>query len=163
VDSISLISNDTIEQILEKYSDTVYRIAFSKLKNKADADDLTQEVFLRYIRFKPTFENSEHEKAWFIRTTINCSINLVKSAWFRKTDPLEDNLTTELAEKSEVYYAVLELDEKYRTVVHLFYYEDLTIQEISNVLQKKETTVKSLLHRARNKLKQKLEGDYDYV
>ena len=89
----------------------------------------------------------------------NCSKTLLSSAWFRKTSPLEDTLTTELEEKSEVYYAVMDLPVKYRTVIHLYYYEDLSVSQISGLLKTKETTVKSQLHRARSLLKETLKGE----
>lgn len=161
----SMCGNSSPEELLHKYADTVYKIAFSRTKNSADADDIMQEVFLRYIRSEVSFENEEHEKAWFIRTTVNCSINLLSSAWFKRTDALEanqDELVTEMKENSEVYYAVMELPEKYRTVIHLFYYEDMSVANIASVLEKKESTIKSLLHRARTLLKEKLQQGLNF-
>lgn len=114
---------------------------------------------MRYIRSGKEFADEEHRRAWLIRATINCSKTLLSSAWFRKTSPLEDTLTTELEEKSEVYYAVMDLPVKYRTVIHLYYYEDLSVSQISGLLKTKETTVKSQLHRARSLLKETLKGE----
>lgn len=144
---------------LNKYSNMVFRLAFARTKNSHDAYDILQEVFLRYIKSNKDFINEEHKKAWLIKTTINCSKTLLSSAWFRKTTGLDDNITQELKEKSEVYYAVLKLPKKYRTVIHLFYYEDMSITEIANLLNIKESTIKSQLHRARKKLKEILKEE----
>lgn len=160
-----------IEYILQQYSKMMYQLAYARTKSEADAEDLLQEVFLQYLKSNVQFNSDEHCKAWLIRTTVNCSKNLLTSAWFRKTvllnNPLEHSL--ESADgipgkgKSEVFYAVLELPEKYRMVVHLFYYEDYSVAQISEILQKRESTVKTQLYRARELLKQKLKGEYDYV
>ena len=144
----SLRTNDSVDEILDTYGRMVYRLAYARTKNRYDADDVMQEVFLRYIRSGKEFADEEHRRAWLIRATINCSKTL-----------LEDTLTTELEEKSEVYYAVMDLPVKYRTVIHLYYYEDLSVSQISGLLKTKETTVKSQLHRARSLLKETLKGE----
>ncbi len=160
-----------IERILQKYSKMVYRLAYARTKNRADAEDLLQEVFLRCLKSNVQFNSDEHCKAWLIRTTVNCSKNLLTSAWFKRTillknpveDPAESDEGVPGEEKSEVFYAVLDLPEKYRMVVHLYYYEDYSVAEISEILSRKESTVKTQLYRARELLKQKLKGEYDYV
>ena len=143
----SLRTNDSVDEILDTYGRMVYRLAYARTKNRYDADDVMQEVFLRYIRSGKEFADEEHRRAWLIRATINCSKTLL------------DTLTTELEEKSEVYYAVMDLPVKYRTVIHLYYYEDLSVSQISGLLKTKETTVKSQLHRARSLLKETLKGE----
>ncbi len=160
-----------IEHILQKYSKMVYRLAYARTKSRADAEDLFQEVFLRCLKNNVHFNSDKHCKAWLIRTTVNCSKNLLTSAWFKRIvpmkNPLEDSAESNEGvpgeEKSEVFYAVLDLPEKYRMVVHLFYYEDYSVAEISEILSRKESTVKTQLYRARELLKQKLKGEYDYV
>lgn len=152
-------TNDSVDEILKKYSNMVYRIAFSRTKSKYDADDILQEVFMKYIKYNIDYTNEEHRKAWLIRVTINTSKTLLTSSWFKKTVSMPDNLTTQMGEKSEVYYAVLTLPKKYRTVIHLFYYEGLSINEISSLLDTKESTIKSQLHRGRNLLKDILKGE----
>lgn len=157
-----LCTDNSIEIILEKYSNMVYRIAFSRTKNTHDADDILQDVFMKYIKYNINYTSEEHRKAWLIKTTVNTSKTLLTSAWFRKTTSMPDHLYTQMEEKSEVYYAVMKLPTKYRTVVHLFYYEGLSINEISSMLDLKESTVKSQLHRARKLLKEILKGeDFD--
>ena len=170
--NIELLCEDTnadagnIKIILKDYSDMVYRLALSQLKNKTDAEDIFQEVFIKYIKSDKNFESGEHIKAWLIRVTVNCCKKLRKTAWFRHTVPL-DECSDKIAsdgeyEKSEIYYAVLELPQKYRMVIHLFYYEDMQVAEISSVLNMKQSTIVSQLRRAREILKQKLKGEYDY-
>lgn len=144
---------------LNKYSHMVFRLAFARTKNNHDANDIMQEVFLRYMKNNKEFNDEEHKKAWLIKTTINCSKTLLSSAWLKKTTSLEDNIVEELKEKSEVYYAVLKLSKKYRTVIHLFYYEDMSIAEIANLINIKESTIRSQLNRARNKLREILKEE----
>jgi RNA polymerase sigma-70 factor (ECF subfamily) len=159
----SLPTDDYVEGIINKYSNMVYKLAFSQTKNKIDADDVFQEVFMRYITSNCIFENEEHEKAWFIRVTINCSRKLWSSAWFRHTVSLDKNVSLEMQEENEIYHVLMKLPLKYRTVIHLFYYEDMPIAQISEIIKVKESTIRAQLTRARTLLKEKLKGDFDYV
>lgn len=160
----TLCTNDEVDAVIHTYSNMVYRLALSQTKNKADAEDVFQEVFLRLVANARPFETEEHRKAWLIRVTINCSRKLFGSAWFRRTVPLDHEvLQFDTPEKSEVYYAVLSLPRKYRTVIHLFYYEDLSIAQISEMLSQNESTIKSQLHRARKMLDLRLKGDFDHA
>lgn len=152
-------SVDTASDVLGRYADMVYRLAFARTKSRYDAEDILQEVFLRYIRHAPECRDEEHRRAWLIRATINCSKTLLTSAWFCRTVPMEDTLVTEIQEKSEVYYAVLALPARYRTVIHLYYYEDYPVAQIGTLLGCGESTVKSRLHRARKLLRDKLKGE----
>ncbi|KHD35659.1 ECF subfamily RNA polymerase sigma-24 subunit [Clostridium acetobutylicum] len=154
--------DDKVSEVFEQYSDMVYKLALTRTKNKADADDVFQEVFLRFLKHSKEMDSEEHKKAWLIRVTINCSKKLFDSAWFRRTTPIEDNIKFNDEEK-EVYFSVMELPVKYRTVIHLHYYEDMTISDISKILKIKESTIKSQLKRARALLKLKLKGEYDDV
>ncbi|MGL4450570.1 MAG: RNA polymerase sigma factor [Sarcina sp.] len=146
----------SVVEILDSFSNMVYRLAFSRTKNVYDAQDITQEVFLKLVNSEKIFETQEHLKAWLIKVTINLSKNLLGSAWFRKTTVLEDNLVMYLKEESEVYKYVLDIPTKYRTVIHLFYYEGLKTYEIANILNIKEGTVRSQLSRAREILKRSI-------
>ncbi|HAX73161.1 MAG TPA: RNA polymerase subunit sigma-24, partial [Firmicutes bacterium] len=105
------------------------------------------------------FQSDEHAKAWFIRVTINSSKNLLTSAWFRKTIRLEDEYITTVEMESEVYHYVLALPTKFRTVIHLYYYEDYSTKEMAQLLKVKESTIRSWLHRARTQLKEMMKGD----
>ena len=117
------------DEVIRKYFDMVYKLALSQTKNQTFAEDVTQDVFVRFIQNKDKFESEEY---------IN-------------------------PEKSDVYFAVQDLPLKYRTVIHLFYYEDMSVREIAESIDVKESTVKSHLHRGRMLLKNKLKGDYDFV
>jgi len=146
----------SINEIIYKYSNMVYRLAISRTKNKADADDVFQEVFLRLAKKMPKFQSDEHTKAWLIRVTINCSNNIFNSSWFKNTATLEQEIKFEEKEEHDIYYAVMNLPLKYRTIIYLFYYEEYKVKEISEILNINESTVKTRLARAREKLKIKL-------
>lgn len=156
-------SNDSKREIVEKYFDMIYRLALSQTKNREHADDVVQEVFLRYIKTDKVFESEEHIKAWLLRVTINCSHNVFSNSWMQKTVPIFEDIVFDTEEKSDVYYAVMELPQKYRAVIHLFYYEDMSIDEISKTLGVNSSTIKSQLSRGRALLRKKLEGGYDFV
>ena len=160
---IPLDSKGHVTNTVNQYSDMVYTLALARAKNKSDAEDVFQEVFIRYMKNHHKIVSDEHCKAWLIRTTINCSYDIFNSPWTKKTVPMIDNLVFSTEEKSDIYHNVLELPKKYRTVIHLFYYEDMSIKEIAEVLGTKEGTVKSQLHRGRNMLKESLKGEMDYV
>jgi len=153
--------NKYLEEMINKYSDMVYRLAFTRTGQKENSEDIFQEVFLRLSRKMPNFKSEEHEKAWLIRVTINCSKNLLNSGFFKHKSELKEELTFQTEDRHEIYYAVSELPLKYRTIIYLYYYEGYKINEISNILKIKENTVKSQLSRAREKLKTKLEGGFE--
>lgn len=144
-------------EAFNKYSDMVYRLAFARVKNKYDADDILQEVFLRFMKYTKKVNNDEHTKALLIKITINCSKSLLTSAFFKKTQPLDENISVSMPQH-DTLEAVLNLPVKYRTVIHLRYYCGYSIDEIAEILSTKPSTVKSQLHRAREKLRTSLEG-----
>lgn len=147
----------TASEAFKRYSDMVYRLAFARVKNTYDADDILQEVFLRFIKCKEKVNNEEHTKALLIRITINCSKSMLSSSWFKKTEPLSENLSAS-DPSFDTLDAVLRLPKKYRTVIHLHYYMGYSVDEIAKILNSKPSTVKSQLHRARQKLKSDLKG-----
>ena len=146
-----------INNIVDKYSTMIYKLAFARTRNKENADDVFQEVFLRYVRKQPKFENEEHEKAWFIRVTINCTKTLFSFLQKTTYEEFDENLSEdeEPEEIMEEFLDKLSLD--YRTVIHLFYYEDMSTIQISKVLNKKESTIRMQLTRARRMLKDIME------
>jgi len=152
--------NEYLEILVDKYSDMVYRLAMSRTRNKEISEDVYQEVFLRLAKKCPDFENENHEKAWLIKVTINCTKNILAGKWLKNTEELTEELAFSDPEKHDVYYAVMELPLKYRTIIHLFYYEGYKIEEISKILHINENTIKSQLSRAREKLKVKIEGGF---
>lgn len=161
-------TNAEIAGVLETYADMVYKLALSRCKNPSDAEDIFQEVFLRYISSNVTFESEEHRKAWLLRVTLNCGNKLFTSAWMRHRAPMDEQSLSaapapESGDEAGVLTAVRKLPAAYRTVVHLFYYEDMSIKQISGILGKKEGTIKSQLNRARALLKKELKGEFDDV
>lgn len=134
MDEQSFRTDGCLENIVIKYSDMVYRLAVSQTKNRNDADDVFQEVFFRYIKNKPKFDSEEHRKAWLIRVTINCCKSAFASIWLKKTVPLDDTIILETKEETELFYEIQKLPPKYRAVIHLFYYEDMSIDEICKAL-----------------------------
>lgn len=153
------------EALFEAYGDMVYRLAALRTRSASDAEDILQEVFVRYLKRTPVFEDAEHQKAWFIRVTINCTKTLLTSAWHRHavTGVEHEDAAPQQEDTSDVYEAVLALPKKYRTVVHLFYYEDYSIREIAELTGSTENTVKSQLFRARDMLRDRLKETYDYA
>ena len=147
------------EKIVRKYADTVYRLAFSQMRNSYDAEDVFQEVFLRYFRKKPQFKNDEHEKAWFLRVTINCAKKYWASAWVRRTEPVSEELPFENMREFELFDAVGTLPQKYRVVIHLYYFEGYSTAEIAAITGQREPTVRSQLARARAKLRDTIGGE----
>ena len=150
-------------EIIEKYFDMIYKLSYSQMGNKADAEDITQDVFVKFMQCDKEFSSDEHIKAWLLRVTINRCKSFFTSSWQKKTEGLSEDIVFNTEEKSDVYYATLELPQKYRIVIHLFYYEDMSVADIAKYLGIKETTVKTQLHRGRELLKTKLKGEYDFV
>ena len=152
-----------IKRALQLYADTVRRICFMHLKNRSDAEDVFQEVFLKHILREAAFESDAHEKAWLIRVTINACKDLLKSFWRRRVCSLED--TDEIGitmpdEHKDVLDAVLRLKPpKYRDVIYLHYFEGYKASEIAVILGQKENTIYTWLSRAKEQLKSLLGGE----
>lgn len=159
----SLCADDL--EIIERYSHMVYRMAHSMVKNPQDAEDIHQDVFVKYIMKRPVFESEEHAKAWFLRVTINMAKNLWRTAWKQKVVSLFDSNVEEVSEtmqkEEELLEVVKRLPQKYRVVIHLFYYEELSIDEMAGLLKEKPSTVRTQLTRARRQLRKMLEEDSD--
>lgn len=151
-----------ILQTIEQYSDSLYKIAFSYTRCKATAEDILQDIYLKYMKCEINFENDMHKKAWLIRVAINECKKFYRLFWNSKRMPLEDIYTFETPERHEIFYSVVKLPQKYRIVIHLFYYEELPVKEISKILSINENTILSRLHRGRKMLKEKSEGQYEY-
>ena len=161
--SNTFVQNESIETVIQRYKATVYSVALSYVNSREDADDIFQEVFLIYFRTNPQFNEEEHRKAWLIRTTINCSKRVVDSTYRKRTVPMdemeEESFEFQTKEENAVYVALQALPEKYRTVLHLFYFEDMSIDMICKVLDLKSSTVKVQLMRGREMMKEKLKEE----
>ncbi len=161
-------------EVIRQHKDMVYGIALTHTRCRPDADDVFQEVFLTYHRKLPTFADPERRKAWLIVTTLNCAKQDTMSSWRQKVVPIREdvgNATVDTAvgaddirfrsdEQDRLFEALRELPEKYRTVLHLFYFEDLSIAEMASVLNIEPGTVKVQLSRARALMREKLKGDH---
>jgi len=145
-----------ITELFDEFSDMVYRIAFVRVSQSSDADDVFQDVFLRLVKHASRLRSREHAKAWLIRCTINCCNSHHRSAWQKKTTGIEENIytgQTDLGyEHIELLDAVRSLTPEHQEVIHLFYYEGYTGKEIADILDIGENTVKSRLRRARQEL-----------
>jgi len=150
--------DDSFINIYQAYNRTVFGIAFNYTKSNSDACDIVQEVFTRFFTSKNTFNGDEHIKAWLIRVAINECKKHMMSSWIKRTVSLEDQIIpfTESKEELELFDAVMSLPLRYRTPIHLHYYEGYSISEIASLLGASESTVKVRLLRARKMLKQKL-------
>ena len=139
----------------------VYQICYQYMKSKAETDDMVQEVFIKILYKNPSFESSEHEKAWIIVVAANTCKNQLKN-WFRKVINIDNIVEEELISHNykSLIDDVRQLPFKYRIIVYLYYYMGYSSKEIAKILNKKESTIRSLLLRARNKLKKEME-DYD--
>ncbi len=148
-----------LEEVIHEFGEMVYRLAYSYCRNKTDADDIFQEVFLKYMKTAHNFDNDEHQKAWLIRVTINCAKSEMMSFW--KCNAIE--MTDEIAftEPDEHYLSEIlkQLPGKYRIVIHLFYYEGYSTEEIAGFLGIKPSTIRTQLTRAREILRKMLKED----
>ena len=157
-------SEEEASRAIERYSDTVRRLCMIHLKNEADTEDIFQTVFLKYVLSSASFESEEHEKAWFIRVTINACRDLLRIFFRKNTVPLDQLLDQPAPvgeDHREVLEAVLSLPPRYKDAVYLHYYEGYTAPEIGRILGKNVNTVYTLLGRARQLLKEKLGGEGD--
>lgn len=151
-------SEQEVNRAIEQYADMVFRLCMVNLKNQADAEDVFQTVFLKYTLHSKPFSSAEHEKAWFIRVTLNTCRDLIKSFFRKNTVSLEEAETVISPEQSTVLEAVRSLPKDYRDAIYLHYYEGYTAPEIANILKKKPNTVYTHLTRARELLKDMLGG-----
>ena len=159
--SDSLLRTDKeIEDLYLRHADTVYRLCYSFMKNRADTEDMVQETFLRLIRSGPRFESEAHEKAWLLVTASNLCKNALRH-WSRRSEALDDypELESPGPVVDGVLDAILRLPAVYKTAVYLYYYEGYSTSEIAAMLRCPKATVQSRLHRARKQLKQSLGGD----
>lgn len=175
--NLSLVTAESFDEAMRLYTPTIYRIALTRLRNPTDAEDVTQDVFVRYFKADLTYESEEHRKAWLIRCAVNCANTAASTAERRHRDDsaelekliegiADPNTPEGFVERnerhSELLKAVMSLKPKYRTVIYLFYYEELSAAQIAEITKTREATVRSQLARARESLKKILKNDYDF-
>lgn len=146
-------------EIYNRQVDTVYRVCYSFMKNKADTEDMVQETFLRLLSVGKAFENERHEKAWLIVTASNLCKDALKN-WWRKNENIDDylNIAEEPKQEDGILDMILSLPDDYKDAVYMYYYEGYTTVEIARNLHCPEATVRSRLSRARNRLQSMMGG-----
>ena len=151
------------ERLLDTYGNSILRYAYSYLHNRSDAEEVLQDTLLQFLKTAPVLESAQHEKAWLLRVAANLSKNRIDYNAHRRTDELNDELVAEQREDlSFVWDAVKALPVRYREVIHLFYHEGYSTAQIAAILKLNEATVRSHLHRGREKLKALLKEGYDF-
>ena len=158
------MKNKDVEKFVRKYADLVYRVAYTMLKNTADAEDVFQEVFVKLCanQTEINFSSEEHKKAWIIRVTKNKCLDLLKSASYNNKQELDENFISEKTNEdySYVLNEVMKLPDKYRIIIYLYYFEGYKISEISKIQEINESTLKSQLVKARELLKELLKEEF---
>ena len=158
-----LYAGHTFEEVVRLYADTVTGVCVMRLRNSTDAEDCFQNVFCKLYSKSPEFDNDEHLKAWLIRVTTNTCHSYFRNPFRRKRIDIDENEIADIVDtgsseqdivnRKVVMDAVMSLPEHYRIIVYLFYYEEYSISQISNILRIKETTIQTRLSRAREKLR----------
>ena len=156
MDHQPLRAGGELTEIIDRYQSTVYGLALAKTGSRADADDVFQEVFLAYYQSGKTFRDEEHRKAWLLKVTVNCANRFHAMRGRRRTEPLSQALSVPAPEGEGLWEELRRLPKMDRTILHLYYYEDLTTEEIAQILERNPATVRSQLLRARNRLKKLL-------
>lgn len=159
-----------IDDVLDRYQDMVYRLALNQTRNEAAAETVFQEVFIRYVTYletaseTPAFSSVSVEKTWLLKTTIEVTLNhMNKPTFVNGMIPLPAALQQADATDRALYEAVWKLPSKYRLIVHLFYYEEMSTDEIGILLSLKQSTIRERIMKAVRLLKKLLKGDYNYV
>lgn len=146
------------------YADNIYRIAYSYTYTRADSEDVLQNVFLKLFESKQSFNSEEHLKQWLIRVAVNECHNLHRSFWKKniRLSEIEESVQEVLSEDEiDLHNARRQLPEKYRIIIHMYYYEGYKTKEISKILQVNEATVRTRIARGRDKLKKLLKEDWE--
>lgn len=156
-------NRETAAELLDLYGNDILRLAYSYLHNLQDSEDILQETLIRYIQKAPTEIREDQQKAWLLRVASNLCKDRIRYKNVHTTDELKENLADEKVDNlSFVWDAVKSLPVKYCEIIHLFYYEGYSTKEISAILEKKESTVRSILRRGRQQLKNILKEEYDF-
>ena len=164
MEALPLRAGGGMDEVIDRYQDMVYGLALTRTGNRADADDIFQEVFLAYFQSRKTFREEEHRKAWLLRTTINQARRVTSSTYRQRTVPLSEREDAPVLfrepEENWVWEALQGLSEDYRLPIYLFYFQELSTQEIAKALSIRPGAVRMRLTRGREQLREKLKGDY---
>ncbi len=152
------MDREEFAQAVERYGDMVFRVAYSCLRRREDAEDVMQETLLKLYREDKPFDSEDHRRFWLVRVAVNESRKVMR--WYRRVIPLEElpeAATFDRPEQSELFRAVMDLPAKYRLVIYLYYYEGYSVREVGELTRTRESTVQTRLARARGLLKQTLQ------
>lgn len=168
--NVALNPSDEVEKALNLYGNDILRLAYSYLKRREDAEDIVQETLIRFMQCTVVFEDESKVKAWLLQVAANLCKDELRSAHYKKDvaipegfDVADKKTEEKFPLESELMRAMLSLPEKYRSVIHLFYFEEYSTKEIAQILEKKEVTVRSLLKRGRDKLEKSMKGERSYA
>ena len=153
-----------VQKLIEQYQNNLYAAAFNICQNQMDAEDVVQETFVQYYATKKEFENEHHIRAWLLRIAINKAKNCCRTFWKKNKCTLEDYMETlpfPDSQSRSLFEEVMKLPDKYRIVIHLFYYEDYTVREIAEILKLSESNVKVRLSRGRTLLRETLKEEWE--
>lgn len=159
-----------LNRIMEQYGNSVYRMSYYMLQNEQDAQDILQETLIRYMQKAPIFKSREHEKAWVLRVANNLCKDMLR---FQKKnrylslceikeidDSINVNVCFDILEegqsRTKLLTHIFSLNEKYKQVIFLHYYEDYSVKEVASILGISEAAVKKRLERGRSELKNRL-------
>lgn len=154
----------TVQELATLYQGNLFAMAFNICKNAQDAEDIVQDTFVQYYTTKKEFESEQHIRAWLMRVAVNKAKNVTRTFWRRNKVSIEDYMETlifETPEAENLFETVMHLPEKYRIVIHLYYYEDYAVREIADILKLSESNVKIRLSRGRVLLKEALKEEWD--
>ncbi len=154
----------SVQELVALYRNNLFAAAFNVCKNAQDAEDIVQDTFLQYYTTKNKFESEQHIRAWLIRVAINKAKNVNHTFWKRNKVSLEEymeTLTFETPESENLFETVMRLPEKYRIVIHLFYYEDYSVREMADILHLSESNIKVRLSRGRRLLRETLKEEWN--
>ena len=153
------MDKNKVSEYTDKFHGAVFRLAYSYVKNRADAEDISQEVFLKLYLSEKDFPSSEDAKAWLMRVTINSAKDMLKSMWRKRREELSEDTPYESKEDNALLDSIKRLDPKYSAVIHLFYYEGYSVKEIAKIFHTSQTVITTRLSRARKKLKTIIEDE----
>lgn len=154
----------SLHELAAMYQDNLFAVAFNICQNTQDAEDVIQDTFVQYYTTKKEFDSEEHIRAWLIWVAVNKAKNVTRTFWRRNKVSIEDfteMLAFETPKSETLFETVMQLPEKYRIVIHLYYYEDYSVGEIAKILKLSESNVKTRLMRGRAKLREVLKEEWD--
>ena len=153
-----------VQELAASYQGSLFAAAFNICKNAQDAEDVVQDTFVQYYTSKKEFESEQHIRAWLMRVAVNKAKNINRTFWRRNKISIEEYMETlvfETPAAETLFETVMQLPDKYRIVIHLYYYEEYAVREIAQILKLSESNVKIRLSRGRAMLKETLKEEWD--